>query len=176
MQFTNAAIDQESLPRIEDVPLTPVQRSYLTVLRIEWLLTSIILLLIATILVYFIPALQQLLGFSIITASALIIVAFYRFMLEKNFPFHAYAIREKDVISQRGWIMRTVKISPNNRIQNCSVQSGPLERKYGLASLIIYTAGSDQADMRIPGLMQEEAERLRHYILQKIHAEDHEEL
>jgi hypothetical protein len=49
-----------------------------------------------------------------------------------------------------------------------------LERKFGLASLTIYTAGTEGADMRIPGLEQIEAERLRHFILSKIHSEDHD--
>ena len=72
---------------------------------------------------------------------------------------------------QRGWLIRRLKICPFNRIQNCSLQSGPLERKYGLASLIIYTAGTTGADMRISGLLQEEADKLRHFILSTIHSE-----
>ncbi len=80
----------------------------------------------------------------------------------------AFAVRDHDVIFQKGWLIRSIKICPFNRIQNCSIQSGPLERKWGLASLTLYTAGSTGADMRIPGLKQDEAERLRQYILSKI--------
>ena len=94
--------------------------------------------------------------------------------MQRSFPFLTYAVREKDVIHQRGWLIRTIKVCPFNRIQNCTVRSGPLERKYHLASLIIYTAGSGGADMRISGLLQEEADKLRYYILEKIHAESDE--
>jgi membrane protein YdbS with pleckstrin-like domain len=90
---------------------------------------------------------------------------------EKSFPYRKFAVREKDVIYEKGWILRTTTICPFNRIQNCSVQSGPWERKFKLASLLVYTAGTQGADVRIPGLQQDEAEQLRHFILDKIHAE-----
>ncbi|MEJ7911605.1 MAG: PH domain-containing protein [Chitinophagaceae bacterium] len=80
----------------------------------------------------------------------------------------AYALREHDVIYQKGWLVKSTKVCPFNRVQNCSIQSGPLERRWGLASLVLYTAGSEGADMRIPGLLQNDAESLRQFILSKI--------
>lgn len=174
MQFINAAIDTQLLPRLEEVPLKPVHHHYLRVLRIEWLITSLVLVLIAAMLIYFIPSMHKGFNWAILAGAALLIIGIHRFSIEKTFPFLAYAVREKDILSQKGWITRTLKACPHNRIQNCSVQSGPLERKFGLASLTIYTAGSNSADMKIPGLLLEEAEQLRHFILEKIHAEDHE--
>ena len=174
MQFLNAAVDVQALPRVESLTLKPVQREYLKVLRIEWMITTVALLAIAAALIWLIPSMTASYGWIIVAAAALVIIVMYRWLLEKNFPFLAYAVREKDVVSQRGWLTRTTKVAPYNRIQNCSVQSGPLERKYGLASLTIFTAGSDQADMKLVGLQQEEAEQLRHFILQQIHGEAHE--
>jgi uncharacterized protein len=174
MSFINSAIDIHSLPKTENVSLVSIHRSYLKVLRIEWIITSAVLLLIAAALIFFIPSLRQSYGWLVIATSALFIIGLYRFLMEHAFPYSAYAVREKDIMFQRGWIVRSLKICPFNRIQNCSVQSGPLERKYGLASLIIYTAGNDNADMKVYGLSQEKAETLRHFILDKIHKEENE--
>lgn len=174
MSFINAPIALEQLPRFESLTLQPVQRSYLKILRQEWAISAFILAAIAAGLFFLIPALRQSYAWIFLLIPWLLMIGLHRLLLEKKFPYLAYAVREKDVISQHGWITRSVRICPNKRIQNCSVQSGPLERRAGLASLTIYTAGSDNADIRIPGLLQEEAEQLRHFILQNIHAEAHE--
>jgi membrane protein YdbS with pleckstrin-like domain len=95
----------------------------------------------------------------------------YLLLIEKRFPHMAYAVRDHDILYQSGWIVRTLKACPFNRVQNCSVRSGPLERQASLATLVLFTAGSEGADLRIPGLLQEEAESLRQFILTKIHRE-----
>lgn len=174
MNFINADIDVNTLPAAEDIPLQGIQPAYKKIFLVEWMITTVLLLATAVILYFLVYWLRSFQGIAILAASLLFICIFYYTGIQKSFPFYAYAIREKDVVYQRGWIFRRVKICPFNRIQNCSVVSGPLERKYRLASLIIYTAGTNGADMRIPGLLQEEADRLRYFILQQIHAEPNE--
>ncbi|MBK7123972.1 MAG: PH domain-containing protein [Chitinophagaceae bacterium] len=49
---------------------------------------------------------------------------------------------------------------PAKRV-HVSVQSGPIERKFGLASISIYTAGSDEADLTIRGINTETAQQKR---------------
>ncbi len=168
MTFINSQVEIESLPKIEEVSLLPIHRSYLKVLRFEWLITALILIATAGILYFTIPAIRHSYGWMIIFGAVIFIISLHRFITEKSFEYLAYAVRDKDVLFQQGWIVRTKRVSPFNRTQNCSVQSGPLERKFGLASLIIYTAGSGNAEIKIPGLMQDEADKLRQFILSKI--------
>ena len=106
---------------------------------------------------------------ALLPAGVVLFLTFYYFLQEKTFPYRAYAVREQDVLYQKGWIIRSLKVCPFNRIQNCSVQSGPLERRFGLASLTLFTAGSSGADLRIHGLTQTEADNLRQFILSRIH-------
>ena len=174
MEFINTQLSVADLPAIENLSLQPIHPSYKKVLQTEWRVTTVFLLLIAAALIYFIPATREGIGWIVISAAAVLLSLIHFISIERSFPFTAFAIREKDVILQRGWLVRSVKICPFNRIQNCSVQSGPLERNRQLASLVIYTAGSSGADMRIPGLQQEEADRLRYFILEKIHTEPDE--
>ncbi len=176
MDFTNAPVDMNSIPAAGSLELQAVHPSYKKVLVFEWLITSLIFAVIAAILIFALSKLTDSYGWMIVLAAWLLITGTHYFFLQKNFTVLAFAVRERDVITRKGWFTRSVKICPSNRIQNCSVQSGPLERKYGLASLVIYTAGVEGADMRIPGLLQEEADNLRYFILGKIHKEQDENI
>jgi uncharacterized protein len=171
MTFTNPDVDIDQLPAAESVTLQPVHPRYRGLLRIEWALTAVVLAAIAAALIYFMPALRASYAWGFIAAAAGLLIGFYLLMVEKAFPYMAYAVRDHDILYQSGWIVRTLRVCPFNRVQNCSVRSGPLERKAALATLVLYTAGSEGADLRIPGLLQEEADRLRQFILAKIHTE-----
>lgn len=171
MSFINPEIDLSTLPAAEQMQLVPVQRSYLQLLRMEWMITAVLLVAIAAGLLFFIPSLRTSFWKTAITVAIAAGMVSYYLWQEKAFHYQAYAIREKDVAYQQGWLIRRLKICPYNRIQNCSVHTGPLERKFGLATLALFTAGSDGADVRIPGLAAEEAHRLREFILSQINGE-----
>lgn len=51
-----------------------------------------------------------------------------------------YAIGEREVDLQRGWWTRTRTIVPMARIQHVDTARGPLQRRFGLASVVLYTA------------------------------------
>lgn len=169
MIFTNPEVELPQLPAAEEVTLQPVHRRYLGLMRIEWAIAAVVLAGIAAALIFFLPALRASWGWVGVAGAALLLTGFYLLLVEMNFPRMGYAVREHDILFQSGWIVRTLRVCPFNRVQNCSVRSGPLERKAGLATLVLYTAGSGGADLRIPGLLQEEADRLRQFILAKIH-------
>lgn len=170
MIFSNTEVDLASLPAAESVDLQPVHRRYLGLLRIEWAITSLVLATIAGALIFFIPSLHATRAWILIAAVALLLMGFYLLLVENGFRQMAYAVREHDILYRSGWLFRTLRACPFNRVQNCSVRSGPLERQASLATLVLYTAGAEGADLRIPGLPQEEAERLRQFILSKIHS------
>ena len=176
MNFINAEVDVLSLPKLEALSFKPIHSSYLRILRIEWLITTLMLLLIAGVLIFILPAFKHSFNWLLLAGATLAISILYLLLIENGFPQKAFAVREKDISYRYGWITHHIKVCPFNRIQNCSLQTGPLERKYGLSTLVIFTAGSDGADMHIPGLLQEEAEKMRHYILEKIHKEEYENI
>jgi len=72
-----------------------------------------------------------------------------------------FAVREEDVLIQRGVWWRTVSIVPHARIQHVDTTHGPLERSLGLASVVLFTAGTVGASIAIPGLPAAEADELR---------------
>jgi len=61
----------------------------------------------------------------------------------------------------RGVVTRTDTSVPYVRVQHVDTTRGPVERAAGLASVVVYTAGTRGADITIPGLEPERATELR---------------
>lgn len=79
----------------------------------------------------------------------------------------SYTIGEHTLEIEHGVIYRTQSSVPWLRIQNVDVQQGPLERHFGIVSLVIRTA-SASTDGAIPGIAAEDAESLRQMILGRV--------
>jgi membrane protein YdbS with pleckstrin-like domain len=72
-----------------------------------------------------------------------------------------YEIRDDALYLERGVFTRVRTVVPFVRIQHVDSSRGPLERAAGLASTVVYTAGSRGADVTVPGLTPEGADDLR---------------
>lgn len=172
MEFSNAAIDVASLPRAEAVTLQPIEPSYWKVLQLSWLISSFVLLAGGAAAIFFIKKLHSTPLIALIAGAWLLWAASRYWLLQKTFGRKAYAIREKDVMYRTGYIIRRLHVCPFNRIQHCSVHSGLLERQYGLASISLFSSGSEGSDIRIPGLKEETAATIREFIMQKIKTDE----
>jgi uncharacterized protein len=62
---------------------------------------------------------------------------------------------------RRGVMWQVVTHVPRSRVQHTDVSQGPLERRYGLGTLVVYTAGTNHARVALPGLAHEVARALR---------------
>ncbi len=83
-----------------------------------------------------------------------------------------FAIKDNEIRIKYGVFTKVTTTAPFVRIQHIDVQQRVLERIQGLASLIIYTAGSRGADISIPGLPIEYAEDLRDSLKDLISTEE----
>jgi uncharacterized protein len=81
-------------------------------------------------------------------------------LVGRNARWWAYAERDEDLFIRHGALFRTLVVVPYGRMQYVDVQSGPLARLCGIASVHLHTA-SPGTSARIPGLPAEEAARLR---------------
>jgi len=72
-----------------------------------------------------------------------------------------FALEDDALFLVRGVVTRTDTSVPYVRVQHVDTTRGPIERSAGLASVVIYTAGSRGADITIPGLRPERATELR---------------
>lgn len=83
----------------------------------------------------------------------------------------AYHRGEFELLYKSGiWWKKQTAVS-FSRIQHIDLAHGPLERKFGLATLNFFTAGGAKSDLSIPGLHKADAEQIREQILTYAQAE-----
>ncbi|MFD1661462.1 PH domain-containing protein [Streptomyces caeni] len=81
-------------------------------------------------------------------------------LVGRNWRSWRYAERADDLLIRRGVLWREETVVPYGRMQLVEVTSGPVERRFGLATVQLRTAAA-ATDATIPGLDPAEAERLR---------------
>ncbi len=77
----------------------------------------------------------------------------------------SYKVDARGIEIRRGVVWRKVVNVPRSRVQHTDVAQGPLERAYGLAKLVIYTAGTEHARVELRGLDHATALRLRDHLV-----------
>lgn len=75
-----------------------------------------------------------------------------------------YDMGDEQLRVLRGFLWRTDTIVPFNRIQHIDVAQGPLQRLFGLSTLIVHTAGTHNSIVALPGLATADAEAMRETI------------
>lgn len=83
-----------------------------------------------------------------------------------------YDIRDEEIEIQHGVWSTTWTLVPMNRVQHVDVRQGPLLKRYGLASVVIFTAATVH---EIPALSESEAERLCRLIAERAKAADQDD-
>ena len=171
MEFSNASVDPSQLPNASGVPFTPLEKPYARSLSWQWLLSALLFIAVAAGLYIGVKKIRSdlylIISFSVISLTHFI--GWYLAML--SFRRKAYALRERDILYRSGWLVQSVSVCPFSRVQHCSVSSGLIDRKFGLATLRVYTAGSD-GDIAIPGLKEADAFSMKAYITGKINADE----
>lgn len=76
-----------------------------------------------------------------------------------------YRIDEQLIEIESGVVWRTSIAVPRSRVQHLDVTQGPVQRRYGLGVLSIYTAGTEHSLVTLPGLAYEVAQHLRDRLL-----------
>jgi membrane protein YdbS with pleckstrin-like domain len=177
MLFENKELFMEEIPRAETVSFRPLDRKYLSALQLMWIILLTIMLALMVIPYLFIDSLVSA-PWIIAGASLFILITFsISFTGIRSFQRKGYAIREHDLLYRSGWLFQAVHIVPFSRIQHVAVNSGPIDRKYGLAKVSFYTAAGEVLDIGIPGLPLDEAYNIKEFVVSRIKpTEKHEEL
>jgi uncharacterized protein len=84
-------------------------------------------------------------------------------------PAHYRALKfgldDHGIVIERGIWWRSLIALPRIRVQHSDVSQGPLQRRYGVATLKFYTAGSRFTKIELPGLEHDDAVALRDALL-----------
>jgi uncharacterized protein len=162
--FTNAQIDLNGLPEVEQMEMIPLEPAYKKVRYISAAIVAVIMIFTSWVSALFIPELSPYgyIGAGLVTLVTAWIVYY------NGLVYHSmgYAVREKDISYKSGLLWKSITTIPFNRVQHCDLKQGILDRRFGLSKLTIYTAGGQSTDLMIPGLLPETAEKLKTFILQ----------
>lgn len=148
---------------MRDPDLTQLDPRYKTVMRIEGALTLLPFLVGALVLglVKAFPAPWTWLPMAIPAILALVLILLL--------PLKRYAARGYDMAADRlrvvkGVLFHADTVVPFSRVQHLDVEQGPLERAFGIARLILHTAGTHNSSVTLPGLAYEDAVAMREEI------------
>lgn len=168
MKYENPIIPYDDMPQYAKVVLEPVEKAYKKVLYINWAIVYTILILITALLFIFIKKMQINWLMAVVALLIISLITITIAAIEIGFKNKAWALREKDIIFKKGWLFQSTHIVPFIKVQHCVMHSGPISRRYGLASIKLMTAASQNIDISINGLKQETAEQLKVFIMEKI--------
>ena len=99
-------------------------------------------------------------GFWVGAALVALALAAGAWLIRRQVPAITWAEGAEELVVRRGRMFRTLVSVPYGRLQFVDVQSGPLERRFDMATVELHTA-SPQSGGQIPGLPTAEAEALR---------------
>ena len=98
--------------------------------------------------------------------AAIILMAWHaQWWPRRAYQHISYRVDAQGIEIQKGVYWRVAINVPRSRVQHIDVSQGPLERRYGLGTLVIYTAGTDHAKVDLAGLEHGVAIRLRGQLL-----------
>jgi uncharacterized protein len=143
-----------------DEPLTSLDPRYVTVMRIKAVLGALPFLAIA---------LASEVSGQLFAGAFLVPVVLVAFVVAVMTPLRRYHARGYDMGADRLRVVRGVlfnrdTVVPFGRVQHIDVEQGPLERTFGIARLVLHTAGTHNASVVLPGLAREHAAEMREAI------------
>lgn len=173
--FQNPQIFDLEIPDFSDLKLTEVSPKYLRIILLNLALFSIFLVGAVGVAFYFFYFNLTLIQIWAVVIGIFLMIVFLFLNTLIGFKFRKYAVREKDLVYQYGWLKRSIIIVPFNRIQHVKVEQGWFSRILNLKSIAVFTAGVNGGDVTINGLPEEIAEGINQHIRGSIAAEKAED-
>ena len=139
-------------------PVSPRLVTARTVTLLAFLVPAVVALVVAALLLtpwLWIPA-----------AVLVLVIVWGLWLIRRQVAAMSYVELSDDLVIRKGRLFRQVSSIPFGRLQYVDLQSGPLERKLGMATLQIFTA-SPSTSATVPGLPTETAERMRERLMQR---------
>lgn len=91
---------------------------------------------------------------------------------ERAWRYTAWRLDAAGFALRRGHLWRSETRVPQSRVQHLDLQRGPLQRRFGLSTLVIHTAGTRHSAVGVGGLDAEDAERLRDILARQVDDDD----
>lgn len=108
-------------------------------------------------------------------ASLVLLPAFGAWLALKQYRYTRWRLDAQGFALRRGRLWRHETRVPASRVQHLDLKRGPLERRFGLATLVIHTAGTRHSAVAVAGLDAADAERLRDRLGRQLDDDDDDE-
>ena len=82
-----------------------------------------------------------------------------------RYRYTFFRVDDDRIEIRRGVVWRSVMQVPRSRVQHTDVNRGPVERSYGVATLVIFTAGTEHASISLSGLTEADAYIIRDHLI-----------
>lgn len=157
-----------TFPDITKIDFIKINKKYLKVILLNISL-YLLLLLIGLILWDFYFLSEQIPNLKIYLYLCLIVVFLFLYtVFIIGFSKRKYAVREKDISYKSGILFKKTTTVPYNRVQHIEIDQGPFSRIFKLAAISVYTAGDSSDDLKISGILKEDAIQIKEFISNKI--------
>ncbi len=167
--FQNPQIIIEDLPAFQKVKWQPIAVAYKRVVWFNLLLVNSILILAVLAFFYFFSKEFPVHDYWWVLPILIAVLLLHTYLTLISFKRKSFVFRKHDAMYRSGIISEVNEIIPYNRLQHVVLKQGWLSRSLGLATLKMYTAASG-GSISIPGIVYDEAERIKHLLLDKINS------
>jgi membrane protein YdbS with pleckstrin-like domain len=169
--YINNVLATQQLPELELVEiekLDPNWRKSHAILAAFWLSIPIIGVIVGSFFIDDIPHWGILPAILTPLITLLIWLVAYPYLAYKK---KSYMLREHDITYTTGLIWQKEVTITYNRVQHLEVSQGPIQKRFGLSSLQLFTAGGQKSDMEISGLKPETAQKIKAWVARKAELE-----
>lgn len=167
MSFVNVEVQVDALPRFEDVQFHRLHPLYpLVTLGVAGVF-ELPIVVVGLTLVFSVPPLRSSAatgpGF-LILGAVLAFLSFVAWFAYKSASVIRYAVRQHDIIVHSGVYWKKETVQPIRRIQHVEQLQGPVDKRFGLFKLKLFSAGTGHFTFEIPGLDAERAASIKQHI------------
>lgn len=156
---------------MENLSLTPLDRGFLWLMRIHGLVMGFGFFVAAFVGEFWIRRRVELPWGLLLTAALLLLVYLVLWAPPRRYRAWGYGMDGEELQVRRGVWTRVHTVVPLARVQHIDVSQGPMERLFGICSLVLHTAGTMHSQIVLPGLTRAAAEGMRDEIRNRIREE-----
>ena len=137
--------------------LTPLHPNYVKVVRLGTLVAALPFVAVAVVLEF-----ADKLPHGSFLAPVLLVVLWLIVRVPlRRYQARGYQLGGDRLRVVRGLLFHSDTVVPFGRVQHIDVHQGPIERAFGLATLVLHTAGTHNASVALPGLAHGDALAMR---------------
>ncbi|HYI40926.1 MAG TPA: PH domain-containing protein [Allosphingosinicella sp.] len=150
---------------------TPMDRGLLRLMQVRGAMAGLVLLAAAAVGEVFVDEVTPMPTGLLLGVALLILVYLAVLAPPRRFRAWGYGIDGEELQVRRGVWVRVHTVVPLDHVQHIDVSQGPLERAFGICSLVLHTAGTLHSQIVLPGLARPTAEEIRDEIRSRIREE-----